>query len=375
MAKNNSDMKFTVGAAVLLGALNQVKGAVERRNAIAILSNVLLIAKGDELRLRATDLDIQIDTKIDAAVDAPGSVSVSSEILRQIVSKLPKAAEVVVSLSDGTLSVAAGRSRFKLQTLPASDFPDLKADEAKWNFALAHDDFAGMLRRVQFAISNEETRYYLNGVHMHIEGGKTPKLRAVTTDGHRLAYCERDVPEGAAEMTPIIIPRKTVSEALSLAEGHDSVKITLSQSKIVFTMGNVVLASKLIDGTFPDYKRVLPAGNDKTATVDLDDLVSAVDRVSTISSERGRAAKFQFQNGKLVISVSSPDSGAAEEEIEIQYGQEPIDIGFNSRYLCDLLRAVDGDAVEISLADPGSPTSFRGVKDPSAYFVLMPMRV
>jgi DNA polymerase-3 subunit beta len=297
----------------------------------------------------------------------------------EIVRKLPEGSQVVLESSSdrAVLAVRAGRSRFTLQTLPESDFPDLAAGDMTHKFALAGADLKRLIDKTQFAISTEETRYYLNGIYLHVAGsGKSQTLRAVATDGHRLAQTDLPVPAGAAGMPGVIVPRKTVTEVQRLIEDSGAeVGIELSSAKIRFSIGDVVLTSKLIDGTFPDYARVIPSGNDKELVVDKKDFEAAVDRVSTVSSERGRAVKLSLSGGKLILSVTNPDSGSATEEIEVDYDGDPIDIGFNSRYLLDIAGQLDGEVAVLRLADPGSPTLIEDKDAKGSLYVLMPMRV
>src|SRR6201997_768105 len=309
------------------------------------------------------------------AAAGPGVAHMFFDIVR----KLPEGAQIALESSGdrAALAIRAGRSRFTLQTLPESDFPDLAAGEMSHKFTLKAAELKRLIDKTQFAISTEETRYYLNGIYLHTAGvSKTPTLRAVATDGHRLAQVELPLPDGAAGMPGIIVPRKTVNEVQRLIEtGEGEVGIELSAGKIRFTIGNVVLTSKLIDGTFPDYGRVIPQNNDKELVVDKADFASAVDRVSTISSERGRAVKLALSAGKLVLSVTNPDSGSATEEIEVEYAADALDIGFNSRYLMDIAAQIEGDVAVLRLADPGSPTLVQDRDDKNALYVLMPMRV
>ena len=296
-----------------------------------------------------------------------------------IVRKLPDGSQIVLE-SDGeraVLAIRAGRSRFTLQTLPESDFPDLAAGEMTHSFTLSAADMKRLIDRTQFAISTEETRYYLNGIYLHAAGsGKEQTLRAVATDGHRLAQFDLPLPKSAIGMPGVIVPRKTVGEVQRLIEDNEAeISIELSQGKIRFTLANVVLTSKLIDGTFPDYGRVIPQNNEKELIVDKRDFEAAVDRVSTISSERGRAVKLALSAGKLVLSVVNPDSGSATEELEVEYASDPLDIGFNSRYLLDIAAQIQGDAAVLKLADPGSPTLVQDKANRDALYVLMPMRV
>jgi DNA polymerase III subunit beta len=372
-------MKVTTERADLLKSLGHVHRVVERRNTIPILANVLLQASGSQLSLKATDLDLEVVEPVTAEVAAPGATTVPAHMFYEIVRKLPEGAQVVLeSLADrASLVIRAGRSRFTLQTLPESDFPDLAAGEMTHRFSIAAAALKSMVERTQFAISTEETRYYLNGIYLHMpSGGDTPVLRAVATDGHRLAQFDAAAPEGAAGMPGVIVPRKTVGELQRLIEATDAeIGVDLSQSKIRFTLGQVVLTSKLIDGTFPDYGRVIPLGNDKTLKVDKQDFEAAVDRVSTVSSERGRAVKLSLSGSRLLLSVTNPDSGSATEELEVEYDGDPLDIGFNSRYLLDIAAQVESEQAVFKLADPGSPTLIQAEGASGALYVLMPMRV
>jgi DNA polymerase-3 subunit beta len=372
-------MKVTVERAELLKSLSHMHRVVERRNTIPILANVLVRAEKSALHLKATDLDLEVIESVAAEVSPGGSTTVPAHMFYEIVRKLPEGAQVVLeSTGDrAVLSIRAGRSRFTLQTLPESDFPDLAAGDMTHKFKLPAADLKRLIDKTQFAISTEETRYYLNGIYLHTAGtGKSSMLRAVATDGHRLAQFELPLPAGASGMPGVIVPRKTVGEVQRLIEDSEAeIGIQLSAAKIRFNIGDVVLTSKLIDGTFPDYARVIPTGNDKELTVDKKDFEAAVDRVSTVSSERGRAVKLSLTGGKLVLSVTNPDSGSATEELEIEYGSDPIDIGFNSRYLLDIAAQLDGEVALLKLADPGSPTLIQDKDAKGALYVLMPMRV
>ncbi len=372
-------MKVTVERAALLKSLGHVHRVVERRNTIPILGNVLVRADKTSLALKATDLDLEVVETIAAEVGPAGATTVPAHMFYDIIRKLPEGAQVILESSGdrAALMIRAGRSRFTLQSLPESDFPDLAAGEMTHRFKASAKDLKRLIDKTQFAISTEETRYYLNGIYLHaVNAGKTSALRAVATDGHRLAQYELPLPEGAKGMPGIIVPRKTVGEVQRLIEDPDAeVEIELSQTKIRFGLGNVVLTSKLIDGTFPDYGRVIPLGNDKALVVDKKDFEAAVDRVSTVSSERGRAVKLSLSGGRLVLSVTNPDSGSATEELEVEYDADPLDIGFNSRYLLDIAAQIDGDAAVLKLADPGSPTLIQDKQADGALYVLMPMRV
>ena len=372
-------MKITVERAELLKALSHMHRVVERRNTIPILSNVLVRAEKAALHLKATDLDIEVMEKIAAEVGTGGSTTVPAHMFYEIVRKLPEGSQVMLETSGdrAVLAIRAGRSRFTLQTLPEGDFPDLAAGDMTHKFTLSAAELKRMIDKTQFAISTEETRYYLNGIYLHAAGtAQAPRLRAVATDGHRLAQMELDLPKGATGMPGIIVPRKTVGEVQRLIEDGDAeLTVELSAGKIRFTFDDAVLTSKLIDGTFPDYARVIPLGNDKELIVDKKEFEAAVDRVSTVSSERGRAVKLSLNAGKLLLSVTNPDSGSATEELEVEYESDPLDIGFNSRYLLDIAAQIESEAAMLKLADPGSPTLIQDKDSRGALYVLMPMRV
>jgi DNA polymerase-3 subunit beta len=372
-------MRVTVERAALLRSLGHVHRVVERRNTIPILSNVLLRAEGDGLRLKATDLDIEVTETIPAEVATGGSTTVPAYVIYDIVRKLPDGSQVSLETTgeNGQMQIRSGRSRFMLQALPESDFPDLAAGDLPHRFTLPAPDLKRLIEKTQFAISTEETRYYLNGIYFHtLDVSGATVLRAVATDGHRLARVEMPAPQGSEGMPGVIIPRKAVAEIIKLVEdAGETVGIELSSAKIRLTFGGVVLTSKLIDGTFPDYQRVIPAGNDKMLTVERADFAKAVDRVSTISSERGRAVKLALTDGRLTLSVNNPDSGSATEEIEVDYDNTSFDIGFNARYLLDITGQLDGDTALFKLADAGSPTVIQDREGAPALYVLMPMRV
>jgi DNA polymerase-3 subunit beta len=371
-------MKFTIERGALLKSLGHVQSVVERRNTIPILSNVRLDAGEGCLSLNATDMDLDIVDKGDANVSQPGATTARAQTLYEIVRKLPDGSQVEFdSDGEGQLQLRSGRSRFTLTCLPTDDFPVMSGGEMVHTFSLPASEIRGLIDRTRFAISTEETRYYLNGIYLHAaERNGTRVLRAVATDGHRLASVEGPLPNIADGMPGVILPRKTVSELRKLIdETVDDISVELSETKIRFTFDNVILTSKLIDGTFPDYERVIPVGNDKEMVVDCKIFAEAVDRVSAISTEKSRAIKLSLTSGTLVLSASSPESGTATEELEVSYQGEAVDIGFNSSYLLDITRQIKGDNARFTLADAASPTILSETDDNSALYVLMPMRV
>ena len=374
-------MKATIERATLLKGLSHVQSVVERRNTIPILSNVMIEAtSGGQLRLMATDLDLQINETLAAAVDQPGAITVPAHTLFDIARKLPEGSQVELAAAEGRMSVVAGRARFSLQTLPRDDFPVIAEGELPTQFELPAETLKQIIDKTRFAISTEETRYYLNGIFLHVTDGSGPagtaQLKAAATDGHRLARVTVARPEGAEAMPDVIVPRKCVAELRKLLEEVDgSVGVSLSPTKIRFDLGQAILTSKLIDGTFPDYTRVIPTGNDKLLKLDPRAFEDGVDRVSTIATEKTRAVKMAVDRDRITLSVTSPENGTAAEDVPGEYAAQPFEIGFNSRYLLDILGQIDGDLVEVHLADAAAPTLIRENDKAAALYVLMPMRV
>lgn len=372
-------MKISIERASLLKAVSQAQSVVERRNTIPILANVLIEAEGSDVTFRATDLDIEVVDKAPAQVERAGATTVAATTLHEIVRKLPDGALVTLTAdgATGRLTVEAGRSNFSLATLPKEDFPVMASSEYASNFSAPAPVLRRLFDKSKFAISTEETRYYLNGVYMHVadaDGGQT--LRCVATDGHRLARIDADLPEGAAEMPGVIVPRKTVGELRKLLEDDDmKIAVSVSETKIRFATPDITLTSKVIDGTFPDYTRVIPQNNARKLEVDAADFAQAVDRVATVSSERSRAVKLQLDEDRLVLSVNAPDSGAAEEELAVAYGDERLEIGFNAKYLLEIASQVDRENAVFLFNSSGDPTLMREGNDQSAVYVVMPMRV
>ncbi len=375
-------MKATIERATLLRCLSHVQSVVERRNTIPILSNVLIEASEDgAVKVMATDLDLQVvETMPAASVETAGAITVSAHLLFDIARKLPDGSQVSLDAADNRMEIKAGRSRFKLPTLPRDDFPVIVEGDLPTSFELPAKTLAELIDRTRFAISTEETRYYLNGIFFHVTDEDTPVLKAAATDGHRLARFTIAQPEGADGMPDVIVPRKAVGELRKLLEEalDGNVQVDLSASKIRFTLGGeggVVLTSKLIDGTFPDYTRVIPTGNDKLLKVDPKTFFQGVDRVATIATEKTRAVKMGLDTDKVTLSVTSPDNGTAAEELAADYGSDSFEIGFNANYLKDILSQIDSDLVELHLADAGAPTLIRQDDKSPALYVLMPMRV
>ena len=374
-------MKATIERATLLKGLSHVQSVVERRNTIPILSNVLIEATGagdggGTIKLMATDLDLQINEHVAASVETPGATTVSAHTLFDIARKLPEGSQVSLSAAEGRMTIMAGRAKFQLATLPRDDFPVIAEGELPTSFELPAETLKQIIDKTRFAISTEETRYYLNGIFLHVSDDPQPVLKAAATDGHRLARVTVARPDGAEGMPDVIVPRKCVAELRKLLDEIDgSVGVSLSATKIRFDLGQALLTSKLIDGTFPDYSRVIPTGNDKILRIDPRSFEEGVDRVSTIATEKTRAVKMALDRDKITLSVTSPENGTAAEEVSGDYAAAPFEIGFNSRYLLDILGQVHGDTVEVHLADAAAPTLIRENDKAAALYVIMPMRV
>jgi DNA polymerase III subunit beta len=373
-------IKLTIERSVLLKSLARLQAIVEKRNTIPILANVKLEAKDNTLQLTATDMDLVAIEEVSANVEAGGALTVPAQTFHDIVRKIPDGASITLDTDTASaqMIVTAGKAQFKISYLPADDFPVMSEGVLSHRFTMEAKQFTELLEKSRFAMSTEETRYYLNGVYLHVAESKTSgaqMLKAVATDGHRLARIEAALPNGAAGMPGVIIPRKTVNELSKILAEQKNVEVALSESKIRFSAGNVVLLSKLIDGTFPDYQRVIPENNSRILEVDVKVFSNAVDRVSTISTEKTRGIKLSLDAGKVTLTAQSSDAGSAKEELEVTYSSEPMDIGFNSRYLLEMLGQFDGDTVQFLLADSNAPALVTDPTDVSSLYVIMPMRV
>lgn len=373
-------MKLTIERSDLLNALSHVQNVVERRNTIPILSNVLLQASDGALKLTATDLDIEAVDSASANISQDGAITAPAGTLFDVIRKLPSGAEVEIATQpeNHRLALTAGRSHFELPTLPASDFQTMATEDDATKFSMDAEDLARLIDKTRFAISTEETRYYLNGVYLHgaeDEGGKAV-LRAVATDGHRLALAETSAPSGAEKLAGVIIPRKAIVEARRLIDGlNGEVDLAISDSKIVLHAGEATLTSKLIDGSFPDYARVIPKGNEKKLSINNKAFEAAVDRVATVSAERSRSVKLSLDQGKLSLAVNHAETGQGNEELEADYSDDPMEIGFNAKYLLDIAGQIEADECEFMLNDPASPALVLDPNDGSARYVIMPLRV
>ena len=375
-------MEFKINSTDLLKALSHIHGIVEVRHTLPILSNIILEAIDDKLILSSTNLDIYCSDKIKAEVLQSGEVSVSAVTFFEIIKRLPSGSEVLMIMEEGEneIRLTCGRSKFNLSTLKTDDFPIISDSDLSTNFVLSADELIRIIDKTKFAVSNEETRYYLNGIFLHkAERNSIQFLRAVATDGHRLAQYDIPLPQGAEDITGIIIPKKTIYELRKvLDDANGDVSVSLNENKIKFSFNDLKVVSKVIDGTFPDYTKVIPQKNDKNFKTNNSDLKNAIDRVSAVAANeesKSKAIKFCIENNSLSLSVESQSKGSANEMIDVNYSGDKVDIGFNSKYIIDICNEVDGDEISISLSDSISPAIILDKTDENLFFVLMPMRI
>lgn len=377
----SSSIGFTIERAALLKALAHVQSVVEKRNTIAILANVKLEVFDNTLSLTATDMDIAVTETIDATTSQEGALTVPAHTLYDIVRKLPDGSELEIkgdASGNGKVQINSGSCKFSLSCLPVNEFPVMDKGNMQHNFVLSSPELFALIDKTKFAISTEETRYYLNGIYLHVRKveGEAAVLCAVATDGHRLAKVESELPAGAADMPGVIIPRKTIMELRKfLEEAESDIEISVSETKACFAFSNAVLLTKLIDGTFPDYDRVIPYDNDKILQINASAFARAVDRVSTVSSDKTRAIKLETQKNCVILSAVSEENGTAKEEIEASYDDDSIEIGFNSKYILDMLSGFEGDEVKLTISDNAAPALVRDGDDEAALYVIMPMRI
>ena len=369
-------MKVTIERDLFLKALSHGQSVVERRTTVPILSHVLLKADNDKLTLTTTDMELSIVESIPAEIHRKGSVAVPARMLHDVVRRLKEGAQIQLDFDSvtGVLSLQSGRSNFTFSCLPAEDFPAINIDKLPHRFSLPAKDLFSLLERARFAMSTEESRYFLNGIYLHT--AKENELRAVATDGHRLAKVTISLPPAAVSIPGVIIPRKTVNEVIKLlADTVLDVDITLSDSQISFTIGDAFLTSRLIDAQYPDYEPVIPKTNDKSLTMHIRPFTEAVDRVALMASEKERGIRLKLTKDQPELSSASSESGSAIEEIQVDYGNDNLEIGFNARYLLEIAQQVNSDEAEMLLSDTASPAIIRDLNDNQSLYVLMPMRV
>ncbi len=358
----------------LLAPLQSVSGIVERRHTLPILSNVLLEKKGDRLTLLATDIEIQITTSTEvAAGEGDGAVTVGARKLQDILRSLPDSTEISLSLEDKRLQVKGGKSRFNLQTLPADDFPRMTLAEGDTKqFRITQKAFRQLLGKTQYAMAAQDVRYYLNGLLLLVDG---KELRAVATDGHRLAYASVEI-EAELPRQEMILPRKTVLELNRLlVDNEDILEITLASNQVRFAFGSIVLVSKLIDGKFPDYERVIPQSLRNHMTVGRQTLMQAMQRAAILTNEKFRGVRVVLGENSLKLIAANAEQEEAQEEIEVNYPGEAIDVGFNVSYLLDVLNNVQSDEIQWSFNDANSSALVTVPGNDRFKYVVMPMRI
>lgn len=374
-AQSKAALSATIDAKVLRAALKSVQSVVEARNTIPILSNVVLTFTRDQLALLGTDLDVHVERVVPAEAADPFAITLEAATLGRLVDKLPADAQVRIAYEAGKAMVTSGRSRFSLPTLPVDDFPVAKDADWQAEFELQAIYLERALARVAHAMASEEARYYLNGVFAHLVEGEAA-MRFAATDGHRLARITLDQPDGAAGAPDVILPRKSARILAGLLAGFEGrVEVAVAKTKLRFVVGETTLTTKTIDGTFPDYSRVIPTGNDKVVKFERAALAEAVARVTTVSSDKTRAVAVELERDRLILSVASPEHGTAMDEVPCDYAGGHLKIGFNSRFLLDTLGQLADDTIEMHCADSAGPVLFRDREDAPALFVIMPMRV
>lgn len=366
-------MKISIQREALLKPLQQVIGAVERRQTLPALGNVLIRAADGGFSLTATDLEIELVADVEHAVEQAGEITVPARKLADICKALPDGAELMLATDGDKVTIRSGRSRFSLTTLPAAEFPTLEEISASKEFTIAQGKLKGLIERTSFAMANQDVRYYLNGLMLEVGPGQ---VRAVATDGHRLALCDTEAPVDTESSQQVIVPRKGIQELVRLLEDAESdAKVQVGANHIRVTLPELRFTSKLIDGRFPDYERVLPKGGDKLMTVDRELFRQALSRASILSNEKYRGIRLMLDNGVLKIQAHNPEQEEAEEEIEVAYEGEAMEIGFNVNYLLDVLNTVDGETITATLKDSNSSALLSEPENSTAVYVVMPMRL
>ncbi len=370
-------MQFQISKSAIAKALSSVNGAVEKRNTIPVLLNVKIEAKNGRLNLTATDMDIVIVSSAEALISKEGSTTVPAQLFYDIIRKIPDIADInVESDEDNTsIKISYGKSKFSLPCLDPSEFPILSEGEMSVNFNIKSSELIKIIDKTRFAIPSDETRYYLNGLFLHsIAVGNNIELRGIATDGHRLALAS-SIHSSLTESVPgVIIPKKTINEIRKIVEGNEEATIAFSKAKIRVSAGNSIIISKLIDGEFPEYDRVIPKNNDKLVKVDRKLIFDAVDRVSTIATDKNKSIKLILESGKISFQIKSNDNGNASEEIEVDFGGDLIETGFNSRYFLEIIGQIDKEKLNIFFKDGTSPALIK-TDDNDGLYVIMPIRV
>ncbi len=365
-------MKFTASREALLKPLQAVIGVVERRQTMPILSNVLLIAKDGQLGVTATDLEVELVAQVEVEAESDGEITVSGRKLLDICRALPEGSTIAVSLSGEKLTVRSGRSKFNLVTLPAAEFPVIEDIKAGQTITVSQASLGRLIEKTHFSMAQQDVRYYLNGMLLETSG---KYLRSVATDGHRLALCQVALSAGDFEQQQVIVPRKGVLELQRLLSGEGDLNIELGSNHIRIQLAGIRFTSKLIDGRFPEYERVIPKESSNELKADRGEFRNALQRTAILSNEKYRGIRLVIRDSGVVLQAHNPEQEEAEEELSVEYSGEDIEIGFNVNYLLDALGAVEGDDVTVSVQDSNSSCLIRQPGNEDCTFVVMPMRL
>jgi DNA polymerase-3 subunit beta len=364
-------MKFTAAREALLKPLQAVIGVVERRQTMPILSNILMIARDGQLSITATDLEVELVAQADVETESGGEITVSGRKLLDICRALPEGSVINISVSGEKLGVRAGRSKFSLATLPAAEFPVVEDIKAGQSLSVSQESLGRLIEKTHFSMAQQDVRYYLNGMLLETSDGH---LRAVATDGHRLALSQAEL-DGKVEEQQVIVPRKGVLELQRLMTGEGDLNIEFGANHIRIQLDGIRFTSKLIDGRFPEYERVIPKESSNELKADRGAFKSALQRTAILSNEKYRGIRLVIRDSGVVLQAHNPEQEEAEEELEVEYGGEDIEIGFNVNYLLDALGAVDGEEVTLSVQDSNSSCLIRQPGKDDCTFVVMPMRL
>lgn len=365
-------MKFSAAREVLLKPLQAVIGVVERRQTMPILSNILLIAQDGQLSVTATDLEVELVAQAEVDVENGGEITVSGRKLLDICKALPEGSDIHISLSGEKLSVRAGRSKFNLATLPAAEFPVVEDIKAGQTISVSQEALGHLIEKTHFSMAQQDVRYYLNGMLLETSG---QHLRAVATDGHRLALCQVELDGADLEEQQVIVPRKGVLELQRLMSGEGDLNIELGSNHIRIQLEGIRFTSKLIDGKFPEYDRVIPKESVNELKANRSEFRDALQRTAILSNEKYRGIRLVIRDSGVILQAHNPEQEEAEEELEVEYSGEDIEIGFNVNYLLDALGAVEGDIVTLSVQDSNSSCLIRQPGNEDSTFVVMPMRL
>ncbi|MFZ5842823.1 MAG: DNA polymerase III subunit beta [Pseudomonadota bacterium] len=366
-------MKFTIARENLLPALNMVCGAVERRNNLPILANVLVSIEEERLSLTGTDLEVELRAEVPLEKGEPGDITVPARKFLDIVKALPDKQPVTFQLGDGRVTVRSGSNRFTLTTLPASEFPSLEEGPGAVSFDLPQVELRSLFERTQFAIAQGDVRYYMNGLFLELKSGR---LRAVATDGHRLALAEARNPVDASGDFGVIVPRKGIMELLRLLEPSDqTVKVTVGTNHIRIQTDSYHFVSKLVDGKFPEYEKVIPRSGDKIMVINRDVLKEALGRAAILCNEKFRGVRLNLKTGQLMLVANNPEQEEAEIEVDVDYGSSELEVGFNVNYLMDIVNAVKWDKLRFMFSDAASPALAEEQGGSGTLYLVMPMRL